>query len=84
MPVPLTEYMGRQIAQTMHYEGAPWLIRDSREREERCSLLLANLGVKPGMTVCDMGCGNGFYSLPIARLVGPTGACWPWTFSPRC
>jgi ubiquinone/menaquinone biosynthesis C-methylase UbiE len=73
VPVPLTEYMGRQIAQTMHYEGAPWLIRDSREREERCSLLLANLGLKPGMTVCDMGCGNGFYSLPIARLVGPTG-----------
>jgi ubiquinone/menaquinone biosynthesis C-methylase UbiE len=73
VPAPLTEYMGRQIAQTMHYEGAPWLIRDSREREERCSLLLANLGLKPGMTVCDMGCGNGFYSLPIARLVGPTG-----------
>ena len=73
VPLPLTEYMGRPIAQTMHYEGAPWLIRDSREREERCSLLLANLGVKPGMTVCDMGCGNGFYSLPIARLVGPAG-----------
>ena len=73
VPVPLTEYMGRQIAQTMHYEGAPWLVRDSREREERCSLLLANLGLKPGMPVCDMGCGNGFYSLPIARLVGPTG-----------
>lgn len=73
VPEPLTEYMGRQIAQTMHYEGAPWLIRDSREREERCSLLLANLGVKPGMTVCDMGSGNGFYSLPIAKLVGPAG-----------
>jgi SAM-dependent methyltransferase len=65
--------MGRQIAQTMHFEGAPWLIRDNREREERCSLMLANLGVKPGMTVCDMGCGNGFYSLQLARLVGPTG-----------
>jgi ubiquinone/menaquinone biosynthesis C-methylase UbiE len=73
VPVPLTEYMGRQIAQTMHYEGAPWLIRDSREREERCSLLLANLGIRPGMTVCDMGCGNGFYSLSMAKLVGPEG-----------
>jgi len=73
VPPPLTEYMGRQIAQTMHYEGAPWLVRDTREREERCSLLLANLGVRPGMTVCDMGCGNGYYSLPLARLVGPAG-----------
>ena len=43
-------YMGRRIAQTMHFEGAPWLIRNTREREERCSLMLANLGIKPGMT----------------------------------
>lgn len=72
-PPPVTQYMGREIAQTMHYEGAPWLVRDSREREERCSLLLANLGIRRGMTVCDMGCGNGYYSLPLARLVGPEG-----------
>ena len=25
------------------------------------------------MTICDMGCGNGFYSLKMARLVGPEG-----------
>jgi len=66
---PLTEYMGREIAMTMHYAGAEWLIRNEREREERCSLLLDNLGLKTGMTVCDMGCGNGFYALPIAKLL---------------
>ena len=49
------------------------MIRDEREREERCSLMLANLGVKPGMTVVDMGCGNGFYSLQMGRLVGERG-----------
>ena len=27
-------YMGRRIAQTMHFTGAPWLIRNTREREE--------------------------------------------------
>ncbi|MEM7784539.1 MAG: class I SAM-dependent methyltransferase [Planctomycetota bacterium] len=74
IPKPLQVYMGRPIARTMHYLGAEWLIRDEREREERCSLMLANLGVKPGMTVCDMGCGNGFHSLPIAKLVGDRGA----------
>ena len=57
----------------MHYDGAEWLIRDNRERQERCSLMLANLGLKPGMTVCDMGCGNGFYSLPIAKMLGSRG-----------
>lgn len=72
-PRPLTEYMGREIAMTMHYAGAEWLIRNEREREERCSLLLDNLGLRTGMTVCDMGCGNGFYALPIAKLLGPRG-----------
>ena len=57
----------------MSYHGAPWLIRDEREREERCSLMLTNLGVKPGMTVCDMGCGNGFYALQMAKMVGKNG-----------
>lgn len=66
-------YMGRRIARTMHYTGAEWLIRDEREREERCSMMLANLGVKPGMTVCDMGCGNGFHSLPIATMLKDSG-----------
>jgi ubiquinone/menaquinone biosynthesis C-methylase UbiE len=57
----------------MHYAGAEWLIRNEREREERCSLMLTNLGVKPGSTVCDMGCGNGFHSLFLAQMVGPEG-----------
>jgi len=73
LPKPLTHYKGRMIAQTMHYDGAPWLIRDNREQEERCSLMLANLGVKRGMTVCDMGCGNGFHSLQMAKMVGEDG-----------
>jgi cyclopropane fatty-acyl-phospholipid synthase-like methyltransferase len=72
-PAPLTSYRGRQIADTMHSSGASWLIRENREQEERCSLLLTNLGVQAGMTVCDMGCGNGFYALKLARMVGPRG-----------
>lgn len=72
-PRPRRSYMGRTIAQTMHYDGAPWLIRNDRELQERCSLVLANLGLQRGMTVCDMGCGNGFYSIPVARLIGETG-----------
>jgi ubiquinone/menaquinone biosynthesis C-methylase UbiE len=72
-PPALTHYMGREIAQTMHFLGAEWLIRDSRENEERCSLMLASLGAKPGQTVCDMGCGNGFYTIKLAKLVGEKG-----------
>jgi ubiquinone/menaquinone biosynthesis C-methylase UbiE len=66
-------YQGREIAQTMHYEGAAWLTRESRQREEDCETMLTALDVKPGQTVCDMGCGNGFYSVELAKLVGENG-----------
>jgi ubiquinone/menaquinone biosynthesis C-methylase UbiE len=72
-PLPLQEYKGREIAQTMHYLGAPWLTRESREREEDCKTMLAALHVKPGDVVCDLGCGNGFYTLKLAKLVGDKG-----------
>ena len=29
--------------------------------------------VKPGMTVLDVGCAMGYFSLPAAKLVGPAG-----------
>jgi ubiquinone/menaquinone biosynthesis C-methylase UbiE len=73
IPRARTKYKGREIAVTMHYLGAPWLTRESRQREEDCAMLLAALDVKPGQTVCDLGCGNGFYTLQLARLVGETG-----------
>lgn len=73
IPPPLKGYKGREIAVTMHYLGAPWLTRESREREEECSTLLKALNIKPGMTVCDLGCGNGFYTLELAKLVGEKG-----------
>ncbi|MFM8283442.1 MAG: class I SAM-dependent methyltransferase [Planctomycetaceae bacterium] len=76
-------HMGREIAQTMHYTGAPWLVRESRQREEDCKLLLEALGVRPGQTVCDMGAGNGFYTLELARLVGAEGVVYAVDIQPE-
>ena len=73
-PPALKGYKGRRIAQTMHYDGAPWLVRESREREEECSTLIKILAAKPGETVCDLGCGNGFYTIPLAKMVGEQGS----------
>lgn len=72
-PPLATHYMGREIAATMHYTGAPWLVRESRQREEDCTRLLEELHVKPGQVLGDMGCGNGFYTLKLARLTGARG-----------
>jgi ubiquinone/menaquinone biosynthesis C-methylase UbiE len=72
-PAPLTTYMGRTIAQTMHWSGAGWLIRHEREREESAMLMREKLELKPGMDVCDMGSGNGYHALPMAKAIAPGG-----------
>jgi ubiquinone/menaquinone biosynthesis C-methylase UbiE len=66
-------YMGRVIAQPMSHLGADWLIRAERDAEEDPQQMLGKLDLKPGMVVCDMGCGNGFYSLPMAEEISPGG-----------
>jgi ubiquinone/menaquinone biosynthesis C-methylase UbiE len=75
--------MGREIAQTMHYLGASWLVRESRQREEDCELMLKQLRLKPGMTACDMGCGNGFYTLKMAEAVGAKGLVYAVDIQPE-
>ncbi|MEC7584927.1 MAG: hypothetical protein VYE77_11465, partial [Planctomycetota bacterium] len=56
-------YLGRTIAQTMHWRGAEWLMRRTREDEEHSTRMLDALGLQPGLTVGDMGCGNGYHTL---------------------
>ena len=66
-------YMGREIAHVMGYLGAPWLERASREREERLSLMVKSLKLKPGMTVADIGAGSGVISFLMSDQVGKKG-----------
>jgi ubiquinone/menaquinone biosynthesis C-methylase UbiE len=82
-PPGLTEYMGRQIAMTMHWKGAEWLMRRVREKEESPTIMRRELQVKPGMTICDMGCGNGFHTLPLAKAVGDTGKIYAVDVQPE-
>ena len=72
-PKPLTKYMGRRIALPMSYHGIPWLNRPERIQEENPEEMLEQLQVQPGMTVCDMGCGDGYYTIELAKRVGPKG-----------
>jgi ubiquinone/menaquinone biosynthesis C-methylase UbiE len=66
-------YMGREIAQVMGHEGASWLDRPERVKEEGPEKLMKALDFKPGMMVVDMGAGSGYYSFKIAPKVGPKG-----------
>src|SRR3982751_6870313 len=64
-------YLGREIAHVMGHEGADWLERPEREREEAPSKLIEILKkrVKPDRIFADIGAGTGYYSFRLAALV---------------
>ena len=76
-------YMGRTIAPTMHFSGAGWLTRASRVEEENPGRLLKSLEIKAGQVVCDFGCGNGYHTLQLAKLVGPQGIVYAIDIQPE-
>ena len=62
---------------THQHSVCPWwlgwlLVNPLRRLIEPPDRLLAPL-VRPGMTVVEPGPGMGYFSLPLARMVGPTG-----------
>ena len=63
----------RVPADFMSYQGAPWLERDERVREEQPEAVLDAMGLDPGDVVADIGCGSGYYARRMARRVAPEG-----------
>ena len=45
----------------------------ARRRWQHPESILEGIGVEPGSTFIDVGCGEGFFALPAARMVGPHG-----------
>lgn len=66
-------YMGREIASVMGWQGAGWLERPEREREEQTERMVGLFGLAPGMRVADVGAGTGYIARRMARVVGPGG-----------
>ena len=76
-------YQGREIAKMMGFDGAAWLERTERQKEERADLLIAELELKPGMDVADVGAGTGYYSRRMALEVGPKGQVYAIEVQPQ-
>jgi ubiquinone/menaquinone biosynthesis C-methylase UbiE len=74
---------GRQIAGVMGVQGADWLNRPEREKEENPEGALDALALKPGMIVADVGAGTGYMSLRMAKRVGPTGKVYSNDLQPE-
>ncbi len=76
-------YMGREISRVMGHQGAEWLERPEREREEMPNLLVELLKLKEGDVVADIGVGTGYIARRIAPKVGDTGTVYGVDIQPE-
>jgi predicted methyltransferase len=61
-----------------HREVAPivddsFSTEDARDRLGEAEEVMALAGMKPGMSVADVGAGAGYYTVRLSRIVGPKG-----------
>ena len=50
-----------------------WSDEDSRDKANEGTEVMDRAGVTPGMTVADIGAGEGYYTIRLAQRVGPEG-----------
>ncbi|QUT05890.1 methyltransferase domain-containing protein [Sphingobium phenoxybenzoativorans] len=50
-----------------------WSTEEARDRVNEAEDIMDRAGIRPGMTVADIGAGEGYYTVRLAKRVGPTG-----------
>lgn len=73
---------GRVYAQPMGVQGAPWLDRRERDREEETELAVRLLGIRSGWAVADVGAGSGYFTVRLAKAVGEKGVVYASDIQP--
>src|SRR5690606_38288441 len=61
---------GRDVAPIV---GDSFSTEDARDRVGEAEAVIAFAGVVPGMSVADIGAGEGYYTVRLSRAVGPEG-----------
>jgi len=50
-----------------------WATEKERDAVKEADQIVAGLGLKPGMSVADLGAGSGYHTVRLARMLGPDG-----------
>jgi predicted methyltransferase len=50
-----------------------WHSEQERDAADEPGQLVRLLGIKPGMTIADIGAGSGYYTVRLSKIVGPNG-----------
>jgi FkbM family methyltransferase len=50
-----------------------WATEEQRDAVDESGQIVRRLGLKPGMTVADIGAGSGYHTVRLARALGPSG-----------
>ena len=61
---------GRDVAPIV---GDSFSTEDARDRVGEAEAVIAFAGIAPGMSVADIGAGEGYYTVRLSRVVGPRG-----------
>ena len=64
-------------------QHAHHLLSQERRRSLNLDAALQEVGLSEGMVVADLGCGNGFFTLPLAEKVGEEGKVYAVDISPK-
>ncbi len=74
----LVNLIWRILSQSQSLPCPSWLswiteIDNPLTRVNRSQIIIDHLGLDPGMTVLNVGCGPGRVTLPLVKSVGPQG-----------
>ena len=70
VPEPLFPAPDRPVA---GLASGTWSDEDSRDDGGEAADVVRRLGIRPGMTVADIGAGSGYYTVRLSPVVGPKG-----------
>ena len=71
------ENLFRKLVRSCRANGYIWMLeRDERDDFQKPDEVMRAFALKPGDRVADIGAGSGYFTIPVAKAVGPTGKVW--------